>query len=161
MLPSNPALEPFYEPEINVAVSLLPATWFWGLVAVFICYRVAVKLALAIQAWWAQRYRREALARLEIIVHESKPDAVVRAHELLKIVAIYVLGRSRVSSVSEQDWYVFLDTFTPAETFNQELSAHVYALLYQDRAMNPSRVSEYLIACRNWIQTHEVQREPS
>jgi hypothetical protein len=39
MLPSNPAMDPFYEPDIDVVVSILPSTWVWVLIAVYVGYR--------------------------------------------------------------------------------------------------------------------------
>jgi hypothetical protein len=159
MLPSNPALNPFYEPDIDVVVSVLPSTWAWALVAVYVGYRLARKLAGAIRFWWSQRYRREALARLHAITLEARPDQVTQAHELLKIVAIYLCGRTRIANVSERDWYGFLDAYTPNQTFAPELRVHVFDLLYRDCPMSSSQVSEYLEACRNWLQTHQVPHE--
>lgn len=159
MLPSNPALDPFYEPDIEVIVSLWPSTWVWALIAIVICYRVSRKLAVAVRYWWGQRYRREALNRLQTMALDSKPEAVKQAHELLKIVAIYLWGRTRIARVAERDWYAFLNTHTPTPTFAPELGAQVFDLLYRDRLMSTAQVSEYIKACRNWIQTHEVHHE--
>lgn len=159
MLPSNPALDPFHEPDIDVVVSVLPSTWAWVLIAVYVGYRLGRKLAHEIRFWWRQRYRREALERLRGIALEERPGVVVQAHELLKIVAIHLWGRNRVVSVPERDWYAFLDAYTANQTFGPELSSRVFALLYQDRSMSSAEVSEYLNACRSWIQTHEVHHE--
>jgi hypothetical protein len=159
MLPSNPALDPFYEPDIDVVVSILPSTWVWVLIAVYVGYRLGRKLVHAIRFWWRQRYRREALERLRVIALEDRTGVVAQAHELLKIVAIYLWGRTRVASVPERDWYVFLDAYTPDQTFGPELSSRVFAVLYQERSMSSAEVSEYLDACRSWIQTHEVHHE--
>jgi hypothetical protein len=86
------------------------------------------KLVHAIRFWWRQRYRREALERLRVIALEDGTGVVAQAHELLKIVAIYLWGRTRVASVPERDWYVFLDAYTPNQTFGPELSSRVFCL---------------------------------
>ena len=156
MLPDNPALNPFYEPKIDLEVSWLPSTWLWLLFGLALAYWLGSLMTQRARRWWTERYRREALKRLQRIRARESSAAARTAHELLKIVAIHCLGRSRVTSIAEIDWYLFLNTFADTEIFDAATSEAVYNLLYRDAPMSGAELENYLNATERWLREHEV-----
>lgn len=157
MFPQHSALDPLYEPSIELLVSLWPQTWLWWLVT-------AVLMAVFLRSiwrigsrWWQDRYRREALARL--LAFESLPpeDRLLRCHELLKIVATHRYGRRQVISIDETQWYLFLNSTAPKPVFSHSLMSDIYGALYQDRPLPEAQLSIYFGQCRAWIVEHQAR----
>jgi hypothetical protein len=159
MFPEHSALDPFYEPSIEVVVNLWPQTWLWWLVLAVLMTFFARSIWRRGLRWWQDRYRREALVRL--LAFESLPadDRFLRSHELLKIVATHCYGRTRIVSIDEAQWYRFLNANAPQPLFDAALVVDIYAALYQERPLTETQLSTFSRQCRAWILEHQV-REP-
>jgi hypothetical protein len=156
MFPEHSALDPLYEPSIEVLVSLWPQTWLWWLVTAVLMAGFLRLIWTRGLRWWQDRYRREALVRL--LAFESLPpeDRLLRCHELLKIVATHCYGRLQVASIDEAQWYLFLNSTAPKPVFSHSLMADIDAALYQDRPLAEAQLSTYCGQCRAWILEHQV-----
>ncbi|KUJ72268.1 DUF4381 domain-containing protein [Thiomicrospira sp. WB1] len=107
------------------------------------------------------RYRREALARLDRIESESESeiDRLQAIQALLKQVAITQYGRTRVAALTDRNWADFLHQtalYLPqpehlVDTFN-------WAYQYQQDASLPDTAPERIQAvrayARRWIKGH-------
>ncbi|WP_019895045.1 DUF4381 domain-containing protein [Hydrogenovibrio halophilus] len=111
------------------------------------------------------RYRREALARLDRITADlADPLAQLQATQaLLKQVAITQYGRSRVASLSDADWVAFLHE-TALYLPQPEHLAATLSWLYRDpssdgltesgAASDHAQITEALTYARRWIKGH-------
>jgi hypothetical protein len=185
MNPNIPSIEQLKEIALPAPVSYAPQTWgWWVLLAVFF---VAVLLLSARRYWqWRRdRYRREALVRLEQLQKRSDDlNALRELPELLKRTAISMPDKKPVgargplrravfwrppslasqlqqgpAALANADWQAFLQRHSkqplPAD-FSQQLSQLAYAPDAVLRAIPNEQRQQLFNTCKTWVEHHHV-----
>lgn len=171
MEPTTPAHDPMLDATLREmadislppAVSMMPATVGWAVVA------MVVLLALAFALWrWLvhraeNRYRRDALAELAALEAEiGQPDGRQRAlaslPALLKRTALAVWPREAVAALNGQEWADFLKSHAG----KARLDDAAYRFFSETEYRLPIAVSDdaavrrTISAARQWIEGHDV-----
>lgn len=159
MFQPNSALAPFNEPEIILTISHWPQSWGWyGLLAAAVIWSLA-KLRTHLKRWWRNRYRREALRRLDGIARQPVETRLSAAHELLKIVSVYVYGRPVTAKLADTDWFDLLNAASATPVFSKELQSSLHRALYCDQALSEAELKGYLEAVALWLKMHGLERD--
>lgn len=156
---SSPSIEQLQELPLPAAISYAPQTWGWLLVLTLLLLLTAAWLAHRLYRWRHNRYRREALARLDQL--RQKPDnaALREIAPLLKRVALSMPQQPEVASLSGQAWQDFLQRSTPLtlpQDFARQLTTLTYAPDSALQALDEPRRQALLSLCRQWVETHHV-----
>lgn len=164
-LANAPGLERLQElPLPAPAVSYLPQTWGW---LVLLALLLGLLVAWGWRAWhrWQRdRYRRQALARLEALTALlTDPSARLRAlrelPELLKRVALSMPGGARAASLGGVDWQAWLQR-SGAGGLPDDFSLHLATLAYAPdarlQAYTSAELNALLAHSRRWIESHHV-----
>jgi hypothetical protein len=137
------------------AISLLPATEAWLVLAGWVVAVLAVALAAWRRRWQRNRYRREALRTLANIEADAGLDAsasAARVAELVKRTALAAYPRDRVASLYGACWSTFL-----IESARQDRRVVAGADELASAAWSPGAGGPDLIpAARRWIKVHRV-----
>lgn len=142
--------------------SYLPQTWAWAMLLTLL---VVGLLTWAVLRWWRwrrDRYRREALQRLDqlaAVAPEHRLMALRELPELLKRVALSMPGTPAVGTLGGQAWQAFLSDHVrqplPA-TFSEQLQLLAYAPDAQLAALDDASVQRLFDVTRQWIEAHHV-----
>ncbi|MFD4836638.1 DUF4381 domain-containing protein [Achromobacter sp. NPDC058515] len=159
-LPSVDQLRQLPLPE---PVSYWPQTWGW---------LVLLALAAAVAGWTAwrlvrrhrrNRYRREALRRLEAmrLAAQSDPLAARDLPGLLKRVGLSAVdetARAEVGALAGPQWAAWMAR--TGGDFPADADAMLRALAYAPpeavRAIAPARLQQLFAASRQWMERHHV-----
>lgn len=158
MFEPNNALAPFYEPEVILGVSHWPQTWGWYCLFAAGLIWGLIKIRSQLDRWWRNRYRREALSRLQVIASMPFNKRIQAAHELLKIVSVYVYGREVMATTADADWYNLLNAALDGPVFTQERQGFVFSAIYRGQELSEAEVNAYLSAVEYWLKMHCVER---
>lgn len=149
-----------------------PVPWWppapgWYALAIIM---VAVLVGLAIR--WAyhhrsNRYRREALAELEVVYRTvqspgNRAAALENMAVLIKRVALISFGRSKVASLSGDPWRRFLADVGRTEALTPEIRRLMDKVLsgrVDDAALTDEAVRQLFEAARSWIHGHRLSPE--
>lgn len=144
--------------------SYFPQTWGWLAVMALLLAVAAIWGALRWRRWQRNLYRREALARLDMIEQglrdrDQRLTAMRELPELLKRVALSMPDTPTVERLSGDEWQAFLvqrSTKPPPEGFAAQLFTIAYAPDEQVLALPDNEVRSLLQTCRQWIEAHHV-----
>jgi hypothetical protein len=109
----------------------------------------------------ARRYRETALielAALEAAVRdpETRDGALKALPALLKRTALACWQRSRVASLSDAEWWRFLDDSVGGEAFSETYGAILERIAYGNgRDVAGEQLGRLFTAVRHWIQRHD------
>jgi hypothetical protein len=168
-----------------------PAAWWppasgWYVLGALVVLLVVLLLASAAFRWWSRRYRRAAIAELELIrqssVRQSTVETIAAIDRLLKRVALAAWPRSMVANLSGDRWLDFLRRTSvsgnraaaPKSDSPVKLQPHssdaggdgidwtadLRDLVYSKRkrdAFGPEQVDALVAAADRWIRTHHVE----
>ena len=164
-----PGLKNLHEIILPDPVSWMPQTIGWY---------VVFGLILLVAGWWVygrlrrfqkNRYRRVALAELDVIEQElQRPEGCAKALEeipvLLKWTALSAFPRSDVASLSGEKWLSFLDKTMGGKDFAEDegrlLCELAYAPAVKNLTLPEERIGNLLQLIRRWIQEHESKGTP-
>ncbi|AGI24299.1 alpha-2 type XI collagen [Pseudomonas sp. ATCC 13867] len=144
--------------------SYWPQTWAWLVLALIL---LAMLLAWGVWRylrWRRDRYRREALARLDQLVlalddPQRRLAALRELPQLLKRVALSMPAGEAAASLDGAAWQAFLQRHgtapLPAD-FAQRLAFLAYAPAARIEALEAHDVNVLLNASRQWIEAHRV-----
>lgn len=95
----------------------------WWLLAALATALVIYLIYLAIKHWRANRYRREALAEMSVLLNTWHEDGNDKAYiealqQLLKRVALTTFPREDVASLTGEAWVQFLDRSSGSHDFS-------------------------------------------
>jgi hypothetical protein len=158
MFEPNNALAPFYEPEVILRVSHWPQTWGWYFLFAAGLIWGLIKIRAQLDRWWRNRYRREALSRLQVIASLPCDKRIQAGHELLKIVSVYVYGREVTATIADADWYDLLNAALDEPVFTPERQRSISNALYRAQELSEAEVTAYLTAVEYWLKMHSVER---
>ncbi|NWB27946.1 DUF4381 domain-containing protein [Pseudomonas gingeri] len=157
-----PSLAQLQEIPLPAPVSYWPQTWGW---TVLLGLLIVGLLAWGVRRYWCwrqNRYRREALARLEQLSRRlEQPEALRELPEVLKRVALSMPGipASTVTLLSGESWQRFLvehgDNRLPTD-FSQALAELAYAPDSRLQALAPEQRRQLFDQCRHWVEHHHV-----
>lgn len=144
--------------------SYFPQTWGWLALLLVLLLVAAIWGVLRWRRWHRDRYRREALARLELLGRalddrEQRLPALRELPELLKRVALSMPDAPPVASLGGKPWQDFLAQrcATPLpEDFTTRLATLAYAPDSQLAGMPDAEVRSVFVSCRQWIEAHHV-----
>lgn len=150
------------------AVSYVPQTIGWAIVALVLL----VVLGMAIRLGWRrrekQRYRRDALAELASIQaslasaqtgHEQRATALAAIPRLIKRTALAVAPREQVAALTGGEWLAFLQrTHGRFDARSGALLALAsYAPAEVVAAISDSDAAALIGHARDWIERHHVE----
>ncbi|MFV3290340.1 DUF4381 domain-containing protein [Pseudomonas sp. NY11955] len=142
--------------------SYLPQTWAWLVLGVLVLLLGCLFGALRWRRWRRDRYRREALARLDALAAsqgEQRLAALRELPELLKRVALSMPDAPPVASMAGAQWQGFLDQRArhPLPSgFADTLQVLAYAPEATLRRLDTQQVNALFGASRGWIEGHHV-----
>jgi hypothetical protein len=163
MNPAIPSIDQLKEMALPAPVSYAPQTWGWWALLALLIVTLLVTGARRYWQWRRDRYRREALVRLEELQQRSNDLSALRElPELLKRVAISMPNAKPVGSpaaLGNEDWQAFLQRHSkqslPAD-FSQQLSLLAYAPDAILRAMPIEQRQQLFRTCKTWVERHHV-----
>lgn len=145
-------------------VSYWPQTWGWLAVLLVLLAIAAGLVTWRYLRWRRNLYRREALARLEVLVQTSNDPlqrlaALREVPQLLKRVALSMPAPEAVATLRGQDWQAFLQRHSRAplpEWFAERLALLAYAPAERVLALPEVDLQALLATSRHWIEVHRV-----
>ncbi|MDD1013896.1 DUF4381 domain-containing protein [Pseudomonas rubra] len=161
--PVQPAIDQLQELASGAPpFSYWPQTWAWGAVLVVLVLSLGAWGAWRWRQWRRDRYRRQALLRLDqlrAMPAEKRLAALRELPELLKRVALSMPGAPPVASLGGASWQTFLAAHAPHPLpagFAFDLQQVAYAPDAQLQALDEAAVAALFTTSRRWIETHHV-----
>lgn len=152
----NYALGQFAEIVSPAAINWLPQTagWAWlGAALALLLLRACWK---GLRRWYRDRYRREAIARLQQLAQSSQPEGwLIELNKLLKLTAMAAFSRERVARLSGEEWIDFLERQCRSPVFSPELRELLAVGTYRNIPVATEQRQQIVAACLNWIRLHE------
>jgi hypothetical protein len=154
----NYALGEFSEVVAPGAISWWPQTAGWWLVAAALAVWCARRLWRRAKHWYRNRYRREALQRLQPL--NNRPDFVAQVNRLLKLAAMAAYSRTQVAALSGEEWSHFLNAQCPQAVFDTHQAALLAGAQYRELAVDEAAAAQLKAAAQRWLREHrgELQR---
>ena len=153
----NYVLGDFVEVVAPTAVSWLPQTsgWLWlGLALVALIIRFCWR---RVRHWYQNRYRREAVKRLQSLAQAPAQDTVlIEINRLLKLTAMAAFPREQVARLSGSEWVHFLNGCCTTAPFCDELGPFLAAGAYRGQVPPIQARQRLFDACNSWIREHHV-----
>ncbi|MEH6606238.1 MAG: DUF4381 domain-containing protein [Pseudomonadales bacterium] len=137
------------------AVSWMPQTLGWKILAVLVCVGLAFLSYRAASLWLKNRYRRAALRQLDALATEpgSKPSAQLMT--ILKATALQAFPREQVAGISGESWLEFLDQHCDKVQFNSDLGRRLIQSQYAGQVVEDDRQAQQAIAmAKVWVSRH-------
>lgn len=152
----NYALGDFVEVVSPQAVSWMPQTigWWWlgaALLGLGLHY-----LWRRLRHWYRNRYRREAVQRLQALPGDDPFEQLLEVNKLLKLTAMQAYTREQVASLSGQDWADFLNSQCAAPTFSPAQCQALTTAVYGSGAVDRDAIVALIDASLNWVREHQV-----
>ncbi len=144
------------------AISWWPATPGWAVLTTIAGVFLLAKAIQMAKRWWADRYRRQAIKKLDQLQNKLQPLQVV--YELpfyLKAVALQAYPRKQVASLSGKNWLAFLDAHYQGPSFQQDPGRQLLSFAYQPsdhRQLDDNQAAGVIDMARLWIATHTVDK---
>ena len=152
----------FEELSLPTEVSLLPQTWGWALLLLFIVFGLTVFAVGKGRHWWKNRYRKQLIEQLNSIDPSGghvNCDVLTILH--LGVGAAYGVQGSQARSLTGNRWLEFLDLCSGGNTlFNSQ-----WGLDWQRACwMKPEEVpktqhqnARLIAETRQWLLSHSEQ----
>ncbi len=151
----NYALKDFAEVAAPQAINWWPQTagWTWlGVIAGLFLGRLIWRASLK---WYRNRYRREALTRLQGMAgEEANTQWIASVNKILKLTALVAYPRQRVAQLSGQAWADFLNRECATTPFTAPLMQLLALGPYQQTSMDQSTAAQLLEASGIWVREH-------
>lgn len=144
------------------AVSWWPLAPGWYVVCALALMVLGLTIWWSLQRWQRRRYRRRALAELQLL-REGGHDPRTTATQiliLLKRTALAAYPRALVAGLSGERWWAFLDQHAAGTAFVSDIGPLATQLAYGSKpagSADDARLDEFCSAVERWIVTH---REP-
>jgi hypothetical protein len=152
----NYALGDFVEVVSPAGVSWWPQTVGWIWLGAGLLVYVGLRLWRFLRRWYRNRYRREAIARLQALPTTTAPTNLVsEINRLLKLAALAAFPREQVARLSGPDWPQFLNGQCPTATFSPQQSQLLAEGPYTGVELEAADASQLVVACVHWVRYHE------
>lgn len=151
----NYALGDFVEVVSPQAVSWIPQTPGWWIVGIGVTVLALRYAWRRLRHWYHNRYRREAVARLQqISTQGSDQGLLTEINKLLKLTAMAAYSRARVASLCGEEWAVFLNRQCAQPPFTPEQSQCLAHGPYRPLVLTTANRDALLAASLAWVQQH-------
>ncbi len=150
----NYALGDFVEVVSPAAISWLPQTAGWAVLAALLAVLLLRYGWRRLRHWYRNRYRREALARLRVIAQSAQQDTLVELNKLLKLTALAAYSREQVARLSGQEWVAFLNQRCASPPFSPEHGRLLAQGVYEGAAVSDATRQALHGACLAWVENH-------
>ena len=153
----NYALEGISEISLPDPLPILPLAPAWKYVFIVLAlwlFYVAVKKTVY---WLNNRYRKQALLKLEAITQqEPSIQSVSAVGQLLKGTSLYVFTREQIASLTGKAWLEQLNTQAQTPVFDENSQTLLGASLYMrdQQAISTSQWQALIEQTTIWIKTH-------
>ena len=151
----NYVLGDFVEIVSPDSIDWLPQTagWAWlGIALLVVTCRYGWRRA---RHWYRNRYRREAIARLQYLSAITTAEfSLAELNKLLKLTALAAFSREQVARLSGEEWIDFLNRHCPSPPFSPELQEVLVTGAYRNTAVDDRTRQHLLAACHTWICDH-------
>lgn len=157
---------PLHDLAVPEPVSLVPQAIGWWIVAAIVLVGVAVAAIGVVRRRRANRYRREALARLRTLEAElaesaTRAAAAARLPALVKQTALAAQPRAEVAGLSGEPWLALLDDCGGGRAFREGpgrlLPTLAYAPSADVDAIPPGEIAALVKVVRRWIRRHRAR----
>jgi hypothetical protein len=148
-------LELMHELVMPEPVSRMPEGSGWWVLLAWLAMVVTISVRALIDRRRRNRYRREAMARLEQIATSAGDDPSAAAAQiavLLKQAALAAYPRADVASLYGEDWARFLNESASNDPLVEEASMRLATASYRPDADGRELVSP----ARRWIRIHRA-----
>jgi len=144
--------------EFNEIVSPPPVDWLpqtaaWYVVGAVLLAFIARGIWLRLRHWYRNRYRREAIRRLQAL--DGADNIAVEVNRLLKLAAMAAFTRQDVARLSGTEWTEFLNMQCPAPAFDASDCQLLAVGVYQTKAVDPASGEQLLRASMEWVASHK------
>ena len=142
-------------------VSLWPQTWTLRVAIVLLLAAAILALWHFIQAWRANRYRREAFFELDEIgrrldASEARGERLVELSMLVRRTALVAFPREKVAPLVGSPWLDFLDRSYGGQEFSQGAGRLLASGPYQRGAPDREQLAALAALVRRWIRGHHA-----
>ena len=139
------------------AISWMPQTWGWAMVAVLAIAGIAWLVWQRWKAYQADQYRRDGLERLSAI--KSKGEGLHEVPQLLRVAALGAGARADVASLRGGDWINWLNARLPSPVFEEADSTVFDMLAYgaKDAVVPEAQANHILEASETWLRGHRAE----
>lgn len=148
-------LDLMHEIVVPNPVSWLPATEGWWALSGWAIAMSAIAL-LQLRAWWRRnRYRREAVAELDVIARKADADPAVAAADiaaLIKRTALAAFPREQVASLYGTQWAQFISATAGNDPVVADLVEQISVAAYRSDVDGRMLINP----ARRWIQVHRA-----
>jgi hypothetical protein len=152
----NYILGDFVEVVSPENVSWLPQTvgWLWlGAILLALMLRYGWK---RLRHWYRNRYRREAVERLQKIAETGEQEFwLIELNKLLKLTALAAFSREQVARLSGEEWVDFLNRHCTTPPFSVEQKKLLTTGAYKKTILKGNTRQQLLAASLTWVRTHE------
>ena len=148
----NYALGDFNEVVSPPPIDWLPQTPGWYVVGAFLLALLLRQVWFRLRYWYRNRYRREALRRLEGLPGTESLAAEV--NQLLKLCAMAACSRAEVARLSGPEWPCFLNGLCDDPPFDDAASELLAVGVYRGETLNAGGQQQLLAASRIWVRQH-------
>lgn len=164
-----PSLDALHDIVLPEPVSWLPATTAWYVLFGLLLVAAVVSAGLAWRRHRANRYRREALARVDAIEaaladRDRRAEALAGLPVLTKQVALVISPRTEVAALSGERWLEYLDGTYQGDQFRHGPGRLLPRIAYAGPgtlASIPDDEARQLTALlRDWIRKHHRAPAP-
>jgi len=161
----NLAIKGISEVALPDSVSYFPQTSGWKIVGLAIFLWAVYKSYQATKQWWHNRYRRDALKKVEALLHQNTQaevlgiDVLAELSVVLKATALQVYPRRQIAELSGAAWLQFLNQHAGYTAFDQSAMNLLSTFVYQKPSQVDEKALEHLAGqITTWIKQHPKQK---
>jgi hypothetical protein len=159
--------------NLNAIVLPAPVDWWplangWYVVFGIVLIVIGWFAYRSVQAWIANRYRRAALQKLQLLAenikNEVNRDSSLRQIPiLLKRTALSAYPREQVASLAGKDWFDFLNSSVRNPSFTESTIVTLDRVSYSCGELNEidtNSITALLNASKQWLKYHQTKTRP-
>jgi len=147
----NYTLGDFVEVVSPDGVSWLPQTAGWYCLGAGLLILLARYCWRRIKHWHRNRYRREAVRRLERLAKHGADDLPTQLNTLLKLAAMAGFGREAVASLTGDAWVTFLNAQCDTSPFDAQLALYLAEGPYRGMLVHDTDRPRLIAASASWL----------
>lgn len=136
-------------------VSLWPQTWALRIAIALITASALVAVWRLGHRFYANKYRREALAELDAMMANGALDQM-RLSVLVRRTALGAFSRETVAPLTGPAWLAFLDRSYGGREFSERAGRLLISAPYQRAPISRDQLEALTDLVRRWIRGHHV-----
>jgi len=155
----NYALQNFHEIVAPTPIDWLPQTPGWWFVGSMLALWLMQLSWRKLRHWYHNRYRGEALVRLEHIASIADDSFAVELNKLLKITALTAYNRPDVASLTGNAWVDFLNTHCDRSAFVGDQASVLATCSYLPTVLESTTREALIQSSRRWVLMHRGNKD--